>query len=180
MIFMRQLFIVASILLVKRFFVYILLAFFAFHIAGYLAVFKIRQWRINAEMDKSQRNIESFVVSIRYYHSHLLRQGKEIIWQGKLYDIKTKRFSHNKVYLKAIKDTKEHSLIGQLANFLKAKDKNGDAATKSFSKLLKLEFLTNRVDSKFFGFSLVKYPNQIIKKPLSGFLGFISPPPQLG
>lgn len=111
-----------------------------FYSGGYFALFKIRQWSIQIEMDGSQHFPETLVVPYKYYIDHLERDGKEIIWNGKYYDIKVRTFKDGLVILKAKYDQQESSLISQLSHFLKEKDHKGNNAGKAFSKVLKMDF----------------------------------------
>lgn len=121
---------------------FFLLAVMLFYSGGYFALFKIRQWNIHMEMDQRTYSVETIRVTYKYYIYHTLRQGKEILLNGMLYDIKAKEISGNQVILKAKFDKKENTLISQLAHFLKDRDHKGNHASKSLTKILKLDFFS--------------------------------------
>jgi len=150
-----------------------------FYSGGYFALFKVRQWSIQIEMDRSQHFPETLVIPYSYYIDHLERDGKEIIWKGNYYDIKARHFKGGLVILKAKYDKKESSLISQLSHFLKEKDHNGNNAGKTFSKVLKMDFfvINNQV--------LIKSPiseywfNAYSEFILKGYSKPIFSPPQV-
>ena len=114
-----------------------------------------------------------------YFENHLERKGKEIRWQGKMYDIKWLEYLGAKVIVGAIHDKKEYSLIAQLSDHLREKDKQGHRATKSFIKLLKLEFLKNEETPAIVNFFSIDFCKEKVKQTLIGFPGFDSPPPRI-
>jgi len=163
----------------KRLSVYLLLLVMFFYSGGYFALFKVRQWSIQIEMDNSQHFPKTLVIPYNYYIDHLERDGKEIVWKGKYYDIKSRQFKGGLVILKAKYDKKENSLISQLSHFLKEKDHKGNNAGKAFSKVLKMDFflLQNQI--------LIKSPgsacwfNTYSELVLKGHSKLIFSPPQV-
>ncbi len=146
----------------KRLSLYLLLFVMMFYSGGYFALFKLRQWNIHIEMDRTKHFPETLIIPYSYYINHLERDGKEIIWKGKYYDIKARHIKGKYVILKAKYDKKESSLISQLSHFLKEKDHEGTNAGNTFAKVLKMDFYilhsqllieSPNTECKFYGFS---------------------------
>lgn len=163
----------------KRLSLYLLLFVMMFYSGGYFALFKLRQWNIHIEMDRSKHFPETLIIQYSYYINHLERDGKEIIWKGKYYDIKARHIKGNNVILKAKYDKKESSLISQLSHFIKEKDHKGANAGNTFAKVLKMDFFilysqllikSPNIEFKFHGYS---------KRLLLGYQRLIFSPPRV-
>jgi len=165
-------------LVLKRLGLYTLLFVVGFHLVGHLAVFKLKQILIFIEMDNNEgEKKETFVVDPLFYKSNLRRHGKEIVIHGKMYDIKSTKHKGGKIIITAIHDIKEESLFQRLSNYLSASD-DDKQASKSLSRLFKLDFFSPQSQVCFYNFSTyILYPD-LIESTLSGFREFTTPPPQ--
>ena len=94
---------------------------------------------------KQSGKYENYIVSKEYYKSNLLRQGKEIRINNKLYDIKKRTFKGNKIFLILKFDNKETNLYKNLAFYFKTKRNNTNNANELISKILKINFFYNDI-----------------------------------
>ena len=127
----------------KRTIAYILLLLLGFQAGGYFLVFKWKQWGIQEEMDRSREIPEVLQMPLGYFQARKERGGREIRWQGKMYDIRSCRIVGDKVVLKAVQDRKEQKLLAGFSNYMKEKDEDAGSKAPSVFKLLKLEWLNH-------------------------------------
>jgi hypothetical protein len=144
---------------------------------GFLLLFKIQQWSIQTEMDKTYRNIETLYIPHSYFKQHRIRDGKEIIWQGKMYDIKWSKLKNDVMIVKAIYDAKEHTLISKFTKHIQKQHQKDNNSSNTLSKILKFEYLPNLALGNPEIFTLVsKLPTRQNQTHPGYLTSFLKPP----
>jgi hypothetical protein len=144
---------------------------------GFLLLFKIQQWSIRTEMDKEHRNIETLYIPHSYFKQHRIRNGKEIIWQGKMYDIKWSKLKNGVMIVKAIYDAKEHTLISKFTKHIQKQHRKDNNSSNTLSKILKFEYLPNLALGNPEIFTLVsKLPTRQNQTHPGYLTSFLKPP----
>jgi hypothetical protein len=144
---------------------------------GFLLLFKIQQWSIRTEMDKEHRNIETLYIPHSYFKQHRIRDGKEIIWQGKMYDIKWSKLKNGVMIVKAIYDAKEHTLISKFTKHIQKQHRKDNNSSNTLSKILKFEYLPNLALGNPEIFTLVsKLPTRQNQTHPGYLTSFLKPP----
>lgn len=145
---------------------------------GFLLLFKIQQWSIQTEMDKTYRNIETLYIPHSYFKQHRIRDGKEIIWQGKMYDIKWSKLKNDVMIVKAIYDAKEHTLISKFTKHIQKQHQKDNNSSNTLSKILKFEYLPNTVISNNETFIIVSNIPSRQNHTHPGYVTGLFQPPQ--
>jgi hypothetical protein len=162
----------------KKVIPYLLLAIMGFNLVGYFTVFKIQQWSHRATMAKSEAPLDVIKVPLSYFKTHTEHGGNEIRWQGCMYDIKSVSIIDGYAVVSAINDTRENSLIEGLADYLKSHDDASKTTSKSFAKILKLDFVLATINVNISAAYNTLVFADFISAIHDGFTGHIAPPPR--
>ncbi len=128
-------------------------------------------------MDKEHRNIETLYIPHSYFKQHRIRNGKEIIWQGKMYDIKWSKLKNGVMIVKAIYDAKEHTLISKFTKHIQKQHRKDNNSSNTLSKILKFEYLPNLALGNPEIFTLVsKLPTRQNQTHPGYLTSFLKPP----
>lgn len=129
-------------------------------------------------MDKTYRNIETLYIPHNYFKQHRIRNGKEIIWQGKMYDIKWAKLKNDVMVVKAIYDAKEHTLISKYTKHVQKQHDKGMNSSYSLSKILKFEYLPHLFFQAKNSFTIIQNIPVEQERTCGGFLKGLFQPPQ--
>lgn len=92
-------------------------------------------------MRESKKNIETLIIPASYFLKHQEKDGKEIRWDGKMFDIKFVKKQGDELIVYAIHDTKEESLFRKLSGFTEGDSNHKNMQDRGVSRVLKLEFV---------------------------------------
>lgn len=120
---------------------------------------------------------EYLVISESDYTTYSLEQGKELEWNGHLYDIVHLKKFNNKIYLKVLDDSKELKIKQHLAIFIRHFSTHEKQIFNDLSQLMLLfylpaeneyafsEMLQQAAYSNFFSLSYIEFRKAILSPP---------------
>jgi hypothetical protein len=169
----------------KKYFSYFFILLIFIQSGGIFWWLKVEQIAIHQEMQEllSESSFEQYTelnLPLKEYYSNLKEEGKELLQNGKLYDIKSVVIANGKATIKAIHDAKEENLLLRFVHFVKYSNSNQKQIPASLTQLMLLCYLPQLVK---FSFSTPEQSIQTIVKQAFAAKTFDcsldSPPPQL-
>ncbi len=149
-----------------------------FYLLGHMAIFNVAQMVIHYQMEEEKLNQVELMIPLKYFETHLLRQGKEIRWEGKLFDIKSKTHDGAIVRVLAIEDKKEASLFKMFAKLLKDEESSHASHSKTSVKIPYLEtLLVDHFSSNLIAGNFL-FHGEVTLEVLPGYHAIKIPPPK--
>jgi hypothetical protein len=171
--------------LMKKYFSYFFILLIFIQSGGIFWWLKVEQIAIHQEMQDllAESSFNQYIelnLPVKEYYDNLKDDGKELLLNGKLYDIKSVSIVNGRAKIKAIHDEKEENILLHIVHFVKHSNSKQKQIPASLAQLMLLCYLPQL--SKF-NFS---QPFKTIEKVLSqAFAAKLfdckidSPPPQM-
>ncbi len=129
----------------KRIIAFVFLSILLLQSGGMIWWLKVRQFCVQYEvieqLHKNELPSEILLLSPSEYADAAKDNGREIHWNGKLYDVISKTTEHGKLRLLVYNDTKEEQVLYLLAKFIKNSNRKQKEAPSMASQLLALIYL---------------------------------------
>lgn len=151
---------------------------------GLLLFYLLEQRSVKTEMQlqvlKKETHFEKLTLSLTDYKKSII-DAHEILFLGKMYDVKEVQISGNKVELLVLCDNKETQILAQIQNQSSENTSSQKSLPNKLNKIVSLDYLLPDKDASEQNFFADKaqYPTiSILLKDES--LELLSPPPELG
>lgn len=138
----------------KKYFCYFFILLIFIQSGGIFWWLKMEQITIQQEMhtllaDSSFNIYTELNLPMNEYYENLKDEGKEILLNGKLYDIKSVSIVNGRAKIKAIHDEKEESVLIRIVHFVKHSNSNQKQIPASLAQLMLLCYLPHLAKFNF-------------------------------
>jgi hypothetical protein len=120
---------------------------------GLMLLYKMQQWVVQFEMQKTMENNETefqkLTLTISDFEKSKINEH-EISYKGKMYDFKSAVFTGDSVELLVINDTEEEGILGEIEKFTENINKQNSEFPNHLIKLLSLVYVCPEPGNKFF------------------------------
>lgn len=142
---------------------------------AYLAAVKINTHEMQEKLEKSSLQ----KVSVNPNELVWVKKGKEVLINGKLFDVKSAEIINGKTQLTGLFDTTEDEIVKKISALESSKN---DASSPVYSMLIKLfcpAILQQNITNTIVGAPIAddKFPGIVCAKSINPFIGVDTPPP---
>ena len=147
-----------------------------------LVVLKVQQFYIQYKMtialESSKASFEKLIINAGEF-SKCKINSKEIIYKGKLYDIKSVLTYGDKVEMIVVNDIYEENLLVKIKNLLSNSDQNKKGNPVELQKLILLQYISPEIkDENLIPYLSINTRNKVIINIYIFYPDIISPPPE--
>ncbi len=125
----------------------VLVILLLFQSIGLVWWFKLEHISIQIEMqEKAKKPVISDIVDINLplsiYLESIIDEGKELKFEGKMFDIVSVKIKNGRAAIKAIRDSKEENVLLRFSHFIKHSNSNQKQVPQALSNLFLLFYLS--------------------------------------